>query len=171
MMDNFENTFWFYPSKQHATIPPDYKTELDTTDLCNNNAKAQYRQYVGDMQWDITLGWIYIMYANLVLSRYLPGPQKVQLSNIQHIYGYIKKYTSTYIMFNIEITAYENFKTIEWNWGDFYSRELEYLTHSWQYLIVKQVLIYSFVSENLMTYLTKRSYQTGILHMLNNIPV
>ena len=70
------------------------------------------------------------MYANLVLSRYLPGPRKVQISNIQHIYGYLKKYTSAYIMFNIEITAYENFKTIEWNWGDLYSRELEDLPHS-----------------------------------------
>ena len=101
MMYNSKNTFWFYPSKQHATIPPGYKTELDTTDLCNDDAKAQYRQYIGDMQWDIALGWIHITYANLVLTRYLPGPRKVQISNIQHIYGYLKKYTSAYIMFNI----------------------------------------------------------------------
>ena len=137
MMENFKNNFWFYPSKQHATIPPDYKTGLDTTDLCKDDVKARCRQYIGDMQWDITLGWIYIMYANLVLSRYLPGPRKVQISNIYHIYGYLKKYTSVYIMFNIEITAYDNFKTIEVNWGYLYSGELEDLTHSWQYLIVK----------------------------------
>ena len=49
MMDNFKNTFCFYPSKQHATIPPDYNTELDTTDLCNDDVKAQYRKYIGDM--------------------------------------------------------------------------------------------------------------------------
>ena len=75
-MDNFKNTFCFEPSKQHATMPPDYKTELDTTDLCNDDEKAQYRQWISDMQWDIALGRIYIIYANFVLSWYLPDTRK-----------------------------------------------------------------------------------------------
>ena len=93
-------------------MPPDYKTELDTTDLCNDDDKVQYRQCIGGLQWAIALGRIYIMYDTVALSRYLPAPRKGQISNIQHIYRDLKKYTSTSITFNIEIPTYENFKTI-----------------------------------------------------------
>ena len=40
------------------------------------------------------------MYANVVLSQYLPDTCKVHLSNIQHLYGYLKKYTSNSIKLN-----------------------------------------------------------------------
>ena len=40
-MENFKNTFGFEPSKQHSAMPPDYKTELDTTDLCTDTEKGQ----------------------------------------------------------------------------------------------------------------------------------
>ena len=41
MMDNFNNTFGFDTSKHNAVIPPDYKPELDTTDLFIDTDKAQ----------------------------------------------------------------------------------------------------------------------------------
>ena len=61
------------------------------------------------------------MYANIVLPLYRHDLLKVHLSNIQHLYGYLKKYTSTSIKFNTEMNAYDNFKTIEGNWGNFYA--------------------------------------------------
>ena len=158
MMENFKNTFCFEPSTQHATIPPGYKTQLDTTNLCNDDEKEQYWQCIVDMQWAIALGRIYIRYVTVVLSRYIPAPCKVQISNTQHIYGYLNKYTSTSIKFNIEMPAHENFKTIEGNWGNLYSGELEDLPHSCQPPMVKSVLISSFVYANLMVDLTMRRY-------------
>ena len=154
----FKNNFCFEPSTQHSTIPPDYNTELDTTDLCNDDEQAQYRQCIVDMQWSIALGRIYIIYATVDLSQYIPAPCKGQFSNTQHIYGYLNKYTSTSIKFNIEMPTYENLKTIKGNWGNLYSGELEDLTHSCQPPMVKPVLISRFVSANLMADLTKRRY-------------
>ena len=36
MVDNLKNTFGFEPSKKYAYMPPDYKPELYTTELCND---------------------------------------------------------------------------------------------------------------------------------------
>ena len=67
MMDNFNNTFGFEPSKQHSTMPPHYKRDIDTTDLFDDADKAQYWKCIGDMKWDVELGQINIMYATIVL--------------------------------------------------------------------------------------------------------
>ena len=61
------------------------------------------------------------MYATVVLSQYHPAPLKGHLSNIHHLYGYLKKYTSTSIKFSTETTAYEKIKTIEGHWGNLYA--------------------------------------------------
>ena len=42
MMDNFNNNFGFDTSKKHNAIPPDYKPDLYTADVCNDYKKAQY---------------------------------------------------------------------------------------------------------------------------------
>ena len=42
MMDNFNNTLIFEPSRKHSAIPPGYTHELDTTELCNDTEKSQY---------------------------------------------------------------------------------------------------------------------------------
>ena len=60
------------------------------------------------------------MYATVVLSKYRPAPRKGHLSKIYNLYGYLKKCTSTSIKFNTETPEYNNFKTIECNWGKFY---------------------------------------------------
>ena len=76
-MGIFKNTLGFDPSKQHAAMPPTYKPELDTTELCTDTEKAQYWKYTGEMQWDVALGQKEIMYATIVISyTALPHPRE-----------------------------------------------------------------------------------------------
>ena len=49
MMENFNKCFGFEPSKQHARIPPDYKTEIDTTVSYKDAEKEQYWQCIVDI--------------------------------------------------------------------------------------------------------------------------
>ena len=121
MMNNFNNTFSFDPSKQHSDMPPNYKPELDITDICNNDEKAQYYQLISDMQWALALGRINIMYANVALSRYHPALQKCHLAKIQHLYGYLNKCPFMSIKFNTKMPSYDNLKTTEGNWGNLYT--------------------------------------------------
>ena len=111
------------------------------------------------------------MYATVAISQYLFAPRKGQMSNINNIYGYLKKYIFTSIKFNIEIPTYDNFKTIEGSWGNLYYGELEYIPHSFQPPIVKPVLISLFVYANLIADLTTRIYSTGIIHLLSKTPI
>ena len=59
------------------------------------------------MKWAIAQSRINIMYATIVLFWFRPTPCKGHLAKIQHIYGYLKKYTSTSIKFNTEMTVYD----------------------------------------------------------------
>ena len=120
-MENFNNTFGFDLSKQHSGMPPNYKPGMDTTGLCKDAKKYKYWQFIGEIQWSITLGRINIIYDAVFLSRYCPSPCKIHISNIQHLYGYLKKYTSTYIMVNTKMPSCDNFKIIEGNWGNLYA--------------------------------------------------
>lgn len=81
------------------------------------------------MQWAVALGCINIMYNTVVLSWYRPAPHKGFIANIQHLYYYLNEYNSTYSKFNTDIPVYDNFKTIEVNWGNQYAGETEYLPH------------------------------------------
>ena len=81
----------------------------------------QYWKFIGEMQRATALGQIDSMNATVVLSQYFPAPPKGHFSKIQHIYGYFNNYTWTSIKFNIETSYYDNFKTIEGNWGKFYA--------------------------------------------------
>ena len=103
-------------------MTPDYDPEIDTTDLCYDAEKDKYWQCISEMKWVINLGRIDIMYATIVISQYCPDHCKGHLSKIQHLYDYLKKYTSTSINFNTEMTAYDDFNMIKGNWGNLYDR-------------------------------------------------
>ena len=102
MMENFNKTFGFEPSKHHYAMPPEYKPELYTTELFTDTEKAQYWQCISEIQWAVALYQINIMCDTVVVSRYRPDPRKGHLPNIHHLYGYLNKYTSASINFNTE---------------------------------------------------------------------
>ena len=125
MIDKFKNNFGFEPSKQHYAMPNNYKPELNITVICNNTNNNQYLQCISDMQWPVSLGPINIIYVTILLYRYRTAPRKGHLAKIQHLYGYMNKYTSTFIKFNTEIPTYENFNKVEGNRGNLYDVEPE----------------------------------------------
>ena len=170
MMGKFKNTSGFEPTKQHADMPPNYKPEINITDLCNDAEKDQYCQSNGEMQWSVSLGRINIMYAILDLSQLRPALRKGYLVNIQHIYSDLNKYIFTSINFNTEIPVHDKFKTIDGKWGNLYDGISEDLPHSCPPPMGNPIPIYSFFDANLMDDLTTGVSQTGIIHLLNKTP-
>ena len=75
------------------------------------------------------------------------------------------------IEFNTNIHIYDNFKAIEGNWGNLYSGEPEDLPHLYPPYMVNPVLISRFVNANLMADMTTGISQTGIIFLLNRIPI
>ena len=68
-MYNFNNTFDFEQSNQHSAIPPDYKPELNITDIFKNSNEDKYWKCIGEMQWSVALGYIDI---RLGTAQYVP---------------------------------------------------------------------------------------------------
>ena len=111
------------------------------------------------------------MYATIFLSWYRPAPHKVHLSKIQHLSGYLNNHTSTSIKLNTKMPVYDNFNTIEGNWGNLYTGEPEDLPCSCTPTMGKPVLISSFLYYNPMDDLTTGISHTGIIHLLNKTPI
>ena len=94
------------------------------------------------------------MYATVVLSQYRPALRKGHLAKIQHLCGFLNKCPITSIKFNTDMPAYDNFKTVELNWGNLYAGKPEDLPQSCPPPMGKPVLISSFYYVNLMTDMT-----------------
>ena len=101
----------------------------------------------------------------------IPTRARYVLTKIQHLYGYLNKYTSVSIKFNSKIPDYDNFKTIEEKWVNLYAGYPEGLPKSCLSPMGKPVLIYSFVDSNLMSNMTMVRFQNGAIHLLNNTPI
>ena len=123
------------------------------------------------MQWSMDLGRIDIMYATAVLSRFRTALRKINLAKIENFYGYLKKYTSASINFNNNMSIYDNFNTININWGNVYSADPEDLPCLYLHPMGKPTLIYIFVDSKLMDDLTTGRSQTGIIRLLNKTPI
>ena len=171
MMDNSKNTFGFESYKQHSAMPPNYKPDIDISDICNDANKSQYWQCIVVMKWSVALGRINIICATVVIYKYRLALHKVHIQKIQHIYSCLNKYNCTYINFSTDMTVYNNYKTIKGNRGNLYSVDTEGLPHSCSPHICNTVLIFRFVDADLMADLTMGRYHTGIIHLLNKTPI
>ena len=69
------------------------------------------------------------MYATILLSWYRTSLCKVHIAKIQHLYVYLKKYTSASMNLNTNVPIYDKFNKFEGNWVNLYYGDTEYLPH------------------------------------------
>ena len=66
-------------------------SELDNSELCNEEQIAKYMRMIGQLQWAITLGRYDILAQVMSMSRFRLGPKIGHLERMKRLYGYLVK--------------------------------------------------------------------------------
>jgi hypothetical protein len=72
-------------------ISSGYRPELDITPLLNPTKANYYQNLIGILRWAVELGRIDIYIHISMLSSFLASPREGHLSEVIHIFAYLKK--------------------------------------------------------------------------------
>ena len=77
-----------------------YHPEVDTTPELNVTNAAYYQSLIGILHWMVELGCVDFCLEVLMMSSHLVLPCKGHLSQLYHIFGYLKKYHNMEMVFD-----------------------------------------------------------------------
>ena len=77
-----------------------YHPEVDTTPELNATDAAYYQSLIGILHWMVELGHVDICLEVSMMSSHLVLPHEGHLSQLYHIFGYLKKYHNTEMVFD-----------------------------------------------------------------------
>ena len=79
------------PFKNH-----DYRPELDTTEVCNDDHISLFQNLIGILRWTCELGRIDILHETSLLSQYLAQPRMGHLQAAINIFYYLKHHSRSW---------------------------------------------------------------------------
>lgn len=100
---NFEKIGLSYSSsrKEGRNTPfknPDYRPELDTTDICNDEQVTLFQNLIGMLRWTCELGRVDILHETSLLSQYLAQPRLGHLQEAINIFYYLKHHNRSWMV-------------------------------------------------------------------------
>lgn len=79
---------------------PDYRPELDTTELCDDDLISLYQNLIGILRWTCELGRVDILHETSLLSQYLAQPRLGHLQEVINIFYYLKYHKRSWNVMN-----------------------------------------------------------------------
>ena len=75
----------------------DYRPELDSTSLCDDNLCTVYQNLIGVLRWTCELGRLDILHEVSILSQYLAQPRIGHLQQAMNIFYYLKYHDRSWL--------------------------------------------------------------------------
>ena len=109
------------PSKADTPIQTTYRPELDTSDELLPEQSSYYQSLIGVLRWIVELGRIDICLEVSLLSSHLALPRQGHLSQVLHIFAYLKKYHNAEIVLDPSDPVIEenDFLRRDWTTSEF----------------------------------------------------
>ena len=146
--------------------------EMDTSELLDPEKVKIYQSLIGALQWVVTIGRFDIMTAVVSLSGFRAAPREGHLARVKRIYGYLAKMKHAKIRVRTEEPDHSGLPNFEFDWSRTVHGAIEeMLPNDAPELLGKHVTLTHFVDANLMHDLITGRSLTGILHLLNKMPV
>ncbi len=82
----FKETYGEKPSKATSPLEKGDHPELDTTDFTDAVGTKQYQSMIGQLQWLVALGRIYVFIATMTISRWRAMPRRGHLERLKRMY-------------------------------------------------------------------------------------
>ena len=76
----------------HMPMDPNYRPEVDDTELLSPEMASKYRMLVGSGLWATTLGSYDVLYAVNTFARYNMMPRAGYLQGMLRVFGYLKSH-------------------------------------------------------------------------------
>jgi hypothetical protein len=77
---------------------PDYRPELDVTELCDDEQVTLFQNLIGMLRWTCELGRIDILHETSILSQYLAQPRMGHLQEAINIFYYLKYHNKSWMV-------------------------------------------------------------------------
>jgi hypothetical protein len=156
--------------KSNQPFPTEYRPELDTSPLLEDDAIHYYQSQLSILRWMVELGRLDIYVNVAMLSPFLMQPREGHLKAIFSIYGYLKFHTRSTMVFDDSYIQWNNDLFPTHDWTDFYNGATEDIPKNAPQPRGLPAQVNVFVDANHAgNRLTCRS-QTGILLYLNKAP-
>ena len=88
------------PGKAETPLRTDYRPELDVTAELGAQEATYYQSIIGVLRWMVELGRVDICLEVSMMSSHLALPREGHLNQVYHIFGYLKKYHNTELVFD-----------------------------------------------------------------------
>jgi hypothetical protein len=86
------------PNKVPTLLSSGYRPELDVSPLLKDEEANYYQQLIGVLRWAVELGRIDITFPIVMMSKYLVQPREGHLSELFHLFGYLKSHDCSRIV-------------------------------------------------------------------------
>ena len=152
-----------------SVLPTNYRPEIDTSDLCDNELLHVYQQKIGVLRWAVELGQINITAEVSMLAAYCAAPRIGHFNAMLHIFAFLKLHPRSRLVFDdsyvpLEPSSMEDF-------SEFYPNASEDIPPNAPEERGKAVQMIAFSdSDHAGDLLTRRS-RTGVLIFLNRSPI
>ena len=90
---------WKLP-RANTPIQTSYRPELDTSNELNETDAAYYQSLIGILRWMVEIGRVDICLEVSMMSSHLALPRDEHLQQVLHIFGYLKKYYNTEMVYD-----------------------------------------------------------------------
>jgi hypothetical protein len=152
-------------------ISSGYRPELDVTPLLSPTKANYYQNLIGILRWAVELGRIDIYIHVSMLSSFLASPREGHLSEVIHIFAYLKKHKRSTMVFDDTLPHVDESVFIPADWTEFYRGAKELKPPNAPEPRGNPVNMYGFCdSDHAGDRVTRRSH-TGIILFLNRAPI
>ena len=173
ILDNYERLFGEKPKQNvHSPLEKNDHPELDTSELLGPEDTNKYQSLIGSLQWLISIGRFDIQTGVMTLSAFRAAPRKGHLERAKRIFGYIAKFKHAKIRVRTNEPDYSDIPDPDYDWKyTVYGDAKEDLPHDAPTPKGKFVTTTSYVDANLMHCMVTGKSVTGILHLINGMPI
>ncbi len=157
--------------KQTTPLSSGYRPELDSTPLLDERRASYFQGLIGVLRWIVELGQVDVLTPAAMLSSYLAAPRQGHLEQALHIFGYLKKYNHSKMVFDDTYPMFDESRFQRCDWSEFYPGASDPLPPRMPQPRGKVVSTTCFVdADHAGCQVTRRSF-TGIILFVNRAPI
>ena len=157
--------------KQITPVASGYRPELDSSPLLNEKLTNYYQGLIGVLRWATELGRIDILTPVSFMSSYMAAPRSGHLEQLYHIFGYLKNYDRSKMIFDDTTPTFDESRFTKCDWAEFYPGAEDPLPPNMPQPRGKSVKVTCFVdADHAGCRVTRRSH-TGVIIMVNRAPI